>query len=341
MDKINKYLNKKNFLILGGTISLFSIYWIFSKTHKLPSSLDDKVIATIQPRYENSFGDIITSEISTTEMPKSLPLFKISNEPLNEQYITQTANKLGFSGNPKHATDVNQGTLLFWINNNSSIFFFPETRTIQYNSGAATDDKTSEILSEVALTDIAKSFLIDNNLLTTEEIGKDQLSYLVESKKYEGFDKTNREKASMIKIVFSPKALGYDVITQGSVEPTTSIFLLPNGVISSAQITKFIFQDSQKASVTIKSTKEVLDTFDTDAVLIGTTNSEISLKNISKDSLKDTTISEIKLTYLLGSPKATLLYPIFLITGQSTATGFNDKLETVFYMYASKSNSPQ
>ena len=81
---------------------------------------------------------------------------------------------------------------------------------------------------------------------------------------------------------------------------------------------------------------EVVSSFSQKAILMGVTNAEIMLRDIPKDSLKNTSISEVRVAYLKGSPQSTTLYPIFLISGESEITGYPNKVKTVFYMYATK-----
>ena len=329
------FKNKKLLLVLlpVSLLSILAIFWMISKTNQTTKT-ENFPASTIKPVYEGSFGDLITTEVNTTQFPDKLPLLEISHQKLEDQYVYDIASKLGFSGTPKSTKDVNKGNVLYWTNQTASVFFFPETATIEYNSSLPYDQAVGKPLSDVALVDTAKKFLTENNFLKEDEIGQTEIAYLVKSSQYQGFEPGTKDDALVYKIAFTPRKANYEIVTPNAGEQTVTVSTLADGTVWSAKIVKFTILGNPTEEVRIKKYERVIADFAEQAILMGITNAQILLNDLAKDDIQKTTITSVKLAYLQGSPKSTLLYPIFLITGVSEVTGHPQKVKTIFYMYA-------
>ena len=308
--------------------------WLISKTKKAQPITSPKPNPTIEAKYQGSFGEIITSEANNLQFPEKLPLIETVNQTLTDSYVYNIASSLGFPETPQYTNDATRGKVWYWVDKKGSLFVFPEIRNVQYSSALPYNQAVGKQLSDVMLIEAARKFLLENSFLTDNEIGKPEITYLVRSTRYEGFDPGDRENALLFKVTFSLQKSDYSIFTQDNTEPTTTIVLFADGTVWSAQVTKFTFSNKTGKEIALKTYEEVLDSFAQKAVLMGVTNAEIMLRDISKDSLKNTSVKNIKLAYLLGSNQSTTLYPIFVITGESEVTGYPQKVKTIFYMYA-------
>lgn len=329
--------NKKWFFIILIVLALLSLLVIYlmtkNKTIK-KSTTGIPVLPTITSQYKGPLGTPIFPEKDTFSLPKEMPLYKISTQPLNDQFIYETASRLGFGGDPKTTKDITLGTATYWQTEKASIFFYPSARRIEYSSYASYESATNKQLTDEATIEIAKKFLLDNKIMNSEEIGQASIIYLKKSKQHEGFDEGTKNEALLYKIIFNTKTLGYEIVTKNPDNQTIIVNVLKDGTIWSAQVMKFNFSSVPLESYKIKNFINIKNNILKEGVLISLTGAQISSYDLPSNSIKNITISDIKPAYLLESYKTEVLYPIFLIKGLAEVTGFSNKLTATLYMYA-------
>jgi len=321
-------------MVMAVALTVF-VFYLSTKRRTDKDTPTSKNIQTpsIKSQYKGKYPIELTVDKKDLLLPKKLPLINLSDTSLSRNYAFEVASLLGFEGEPFQTMDVEEGSVFFWQNDVSSFFFFPEAKRLKYSSYASYQDATNKQLSDEEITNIAKSFLLNNKFINPEEIELLSVNYLGKSTKHEGFDKTNRANALIFEIIFSPKITkGYEVVLSNPDNPAISVKVLRDGSVWNAQVNKFTFDTKTTTTMLrVYNYEEIVNNLPS-SVLVSLSGAQISAYDLTENSIEKIEVNEIRPAYLLESYKSKVITPILLLKGLATVTEISSKLDAILYL---------
>ncbi len=288
---------------------------------------------SIPARYQGTVNFTMSIKEKDFKKPDNLPLFEISSTPFSNDYINNIAKKLGFAGDSYKIEDVFSGTTYYWKGDKATLFAYPKTRTLHYSVSNFIPGINIQ-LSDESIVSLAKQFFVDNGFISNgDDLTKSYIRYLKKSVNNEGFDDTTKESASLFRVGFSLKTIGYETVNSQYNDTNITIEIQNNGEIYSVQ---FIDLGSVKEGLTtypLKGWEEINNSL-SKAVLISLEGQQLALADLQKNSVRNVEIQNIKVAYLYEGKKATTMQPIYVLTGPAEVIGFSGKLTASFYLPA-------
>ncbi|KKR70762.1 MAG: hypothetical protein UU12_C0017G0013 [Candidatus Woesebacteria bacterium GW2011_GWA2_40_7b] len=325
---------KKLFIAVFVIVFVLSIAWL-SRIYLKESPKKNPVVIPVEPKLvQNYKGDISSSLKIPVEQFKTvnkLPLLVVAKKVFTDTYLNRVASFVGFSEPVKKLNDSQEGLTYFWKKDSGTLFAYTKSSKIRYGSSESikTSDKR---FSDENIKTIAGKFLVDSGLLTANNFSFDSTQYLKEdpSKKY--FVKSTDKDFSLYHLNILPMSLDYEIISVTATENTNYIEITKDGGVHSFQL--IVFDSVQKGPVEypIKTYEEINSSIGS-AVLIDLGGEETPFKYLPADTIKNIDLDQIDIAYLLDSPTATVLQPVYKISGTATLSG-GDNVRAVLYLPA-------
>lgn len=283
----------------------------------------------------------ITGEINLTpkfteadfKFPSSLPVLNVDKgSPFTEAEAIEIGKKFGLTTTPEKADDVFDGTTYFWANDTYSLFIYSKSRRIEYSIGeiSKTADKQ---LSDQSIIDTATRFLNDKGLANSQDIEFSFFSFLKENASAESINITTKDNAGIYQVNFSPITAGSKILTLDPKSSFIYVWVLPNGEIAKASVTKFQSVSKSPNSYPIKNYSQVISSIKS-AVVVSLNDGNIHLPNLTAQNIKNIDITSIDLAYLMDSPNTYVLQPVFTLKGTVEFVGDSQKYSAYLYLPA-------
>jgi len=325
---------KKLFIAFFVIVFIISVAWLFYLSFK-KSPQKSPVIAPVKPKLVQDYKGDLSSSLKVPagqfKTVNKLPLLVVARKVFTDVYLNGVASFVGFSEPAMKLDDSQEGLTYFWKNDGDTLFAYTKSSKIRYGSRGSI--KTSgKKLSDENIKTIAEKFLVDSGLLTANNFSFDSTQYLKEdpSKKY--FVKSTDKDFSLYHLNILPMSLDYEIISATATENTNYIEITKDGGVHSFQL--IVFDSVQKGPVEypIKTYEEINSSIGS-AVLIDLGGEETPFKYLPSDTIKNIDLDQIDIAYLLDSPTATVLQPVYKISGTATLSG-GGNVRAVLYLPA-------
>jgi len=340
MNKLNKGL--KILLLLITVPSIVIIIFIVSKKEN-PTTPEKQFISP--PKIENYFGDELKINQNLErkdfdDFPKSLPYLKqLKNSPFTPQEMSTIALSLGFNKTPIEITDVKNGKLYIWNNDEHSLFIYSQIRKIKYAPATnPVENINNSIDKQMTNEDYQKLALIffSNKL----NLNKDRLKfsnyvYLKPEQGLELYKETDKDKAKITQLNFSYSDSEHPIYTTNAQDAQIYIQFTKDGEVLNMEASLFSEYKPSEIEYKIKDYNEFMSTLNK-SVLVNINSSNVNLPDIKSKDFSDILIKEVYLVYLQDSLDSEILQPTFLLKGSLTMN--SNRLDASFFLPAYSEN---
>lgn len=315
-------MKRKIILIALLILAILAVAFIFIKTRKIEETT---LINPPHPELPNYISGKLPIEFLVQKedftFPAELPSLSISKRIIDKDTVTEFVTKLNLNGNIEEFEDINEG-IKYYVNTDEHFFIAtPKTSIVKFGLAVSDFPQTiNKSLTDPELTQIATSFLIENNFYSEGQIKPLPVSYLKRSNTSEGLESATRETAEVFQVGFLFQALEYEILTTYSAQPLIYVQILPNGKIYNMEV--LLISNIQKGitEYPLKTYEDV--TANTgEAKLISLYGDYISPIDITIKDITSLQVDKIRLVYLLEQGKEDILQPIYILEGPVKITG--------------------
>lgn len=327
---------KKILIVLAIVITIGSIAFIlfvsFNKKNQKQNSF-----YVPPPKISNYVSGSINYQINIKEndfnFPSEAPLLENSSVvPYTEEETKTIAQKLNFSSDPIVANDVFDGKTYLWNSKDANLTVWTQTRRVKYN--LTKDVKTiNKQIDEGVLKKTASDFLSNYFNLNEEELNFSSIIYLKTNQSDEGYYPTTKNEASIYQIDFSPKSSAFSLLTIDPQKTPYSVWVLPDGTVYEADINSVGKLTPGITKYKLKNFKQFNNSV-RNSTIVSVDDGNIDPKDVSKNSIQEITVYEVKLVYLIDSILSPNFQPVFLIQGKISISNFNKNVNVSLYLPA-------
>lgn len=327
-------LKKVKLFIVALLVLLFigSVYAFITRQRAPKISTTPLPEPEIPKTFEGKPSIVVSVEKKDFDFPKVLSVLKTAPSTISGDESRKIANKLGLNFEPVVVPDVIEGTKHRYTGSNYVLLLALKTGKIDYVRNLILGEIANKQLSDKDIIKVAEDFLIKNELVSSEEVNTLSVSYY-EKRSSSGLYQTTREDAYFYQVNFSTSISEIPVLTLNPQNSPVYVRVLPDGTILKAHVEK-LGQVTQNDQVRrLKKYDGVIGSKES-AILISLDEGNVYLPDIPADSIKQITITEIELAYLIESSTTQVLQPIFLLKGLAGVSGFPNELKAVLYLPA-------
>jgi len=327
-------MNRKILIIIFGILAvLLLIFILFIKKDK---KSEEKQILPNTPSITKNYKGQLSFNIKLPEkdfnFPKELPLIETVKKEIPKESIFAIANKLGFLGEPVSANDVIDGQTYFWKNEDLTLFAFPNTGVIRFNSERS-KQVIDKQLSENEIVEISEKFFYDNGFTEKGSLKVKEIKYLKEDIKSEIFLESKKENSIIYECIFNPVILDYEINTYWTDQPLIYVRILKDGTVYSAQYTNLAQIQKGTTFYKIMDFAEFQENIQK-STLISVKNAQLTLSDLNINSISQIDVNKINIIYLQDASSSLYLQPVFLIEGTTSIIGYGNNIEVTLYLPA-------
>jgi len=323
----------KPFIILIFVLLIVGFVYAFLTRQRTPQVSTTPLPKPKIPRtFEGEHGVVIEFTEKDFDFPSTLPVLKAVPSTISEEESKKIANNLGFNFEPAVVPDVFEGKKHRYSGDDYVLLIALKVGKIDYVRNLILGEIVNKQLSDKAIIKIAEDFLMDNELVSSDEITTLSVSYF-EERGAEGLYQTERENAYFFQVNFSTTISDIPVITTNPQNSPIYVRVLRDGSILKVHIEKQGQLGESIQVFNLKNYDDVINSKD-DAILISLDEGNVYLRDLPSTSIGQINISEIELAYFVEASFSNTLQPIFLLKGTVGVSGFPNEVKAVLYLPA-------
>lgn len=336
--------NKTKYILLLLVIILLISFIIYFFTRNQSTFIEDKenfLLSLPEPSIHQEYRGKtkVKLEIKESEykFPSKLPLLeRQSTIEITPEDVMSLSSRLGFEDKPIISEDQTKGNIYIFNSSTNSLIVTLQMGSIKYTPNKqARDIITNAInkqLTDKNIIEIAKNFLLDKIEIPNNNLTHVDTFYLTLNKTLESYQQTSKEAAVLYQLNFSPTYQKLPLITSNPLNTPYTVQIIRDGEILNSEI---VFPPTYKTTNTqykIKNYDQFLSRIN-EAYLVSLNDSNVNLPDLGENEVKEITITEVKLAYLLDDINSQVLQPIFILEG-TTSLDF----KTILYLPALSRN---
>ncbi|KKU29113.1 MAG: hypothetical protein UX80_C0006G0058 [Candidatus Amesbacteria bacterium GW2011_GWA2_47_11b] len=309
-------IKSRKFLLISGlaVLSVISVVYLLSVTKKSsPSPTSNIPIPKITSPVEREV--VIKSELkeSDVSIPSSVPIYRLSSDPLSPTQIALVAARLGFNTQPTVLTDANYGDVYFWYSSEMSLRIIPTDYLFDY--GVNLDPlPANSYPSDESLVDAARQFLEKNILPADTSVQLSSLTFI--NPTTEGFETAPKDDSSLADIKFLEKVNNLTVVNDTVEIGTINVRIARNLTVISVYADIVPSLDKQQ-DVPLKMFVNLVDSVSS-AKLQSLNEGNVDIFTTPSSNIEKIVVNEASLAYYkVSSKQSNLLQPIFVLKGQA------------------------
>ena len=316
-------LKKTSYIFLGIIILVIVVsvlYFSSQKTQKTPA--DTKKTASVQipspylpKEYKWQFPVNINIKPENMNVPNKAMVYEIQEKPISFEELSKIAKTLGFNTqNYRLTEDKIMGKTYSYSEENKVLRIVPSHHIIDYKIlNKFPNNSTIEATDENTIVDLAKNFIVDNNLISNPEnlfFTKIQFFYLDEMGHI-----SDETKANVVRVTFTKKINNYDLISPSFETGSASV------LFNSNKEPVFVYIDDSPEvknykEYLLKNIDEIKSEIQNYSTLKSVNKGLISPLEIDEDSIIEANIDSIEIAYTQElNLKQKYLQPVFVLSG--------------------------
>lgn len=273
-------------------------------------------------------------KIEEISLPKELPVLEVSPAgKIPEAQAREVAENFGYDFEPRIAEDIYDGTTYIWEEQGSVLYVRARTKKIEYQAYTNPASAINKQLSNDALIQIAKDFLLSNRLISPEEVEFSSFVFYKADPSREGLYPAPKNEAIFYQLNFSPKFSGFEILTIDPTKTPVYVTLLPDGNVYQAQVTWLGEVKQSQEFFKTKDIEEIKNSLG-EAVLVSLDDGNVYLEDLGTEDIQKVAVSEIKAAYFRESPETKIYQPIYLLEGMARVRGFSQEIRATLYLPA-------
>ncbi|MCL4382817.1 hypothetical protein M1545_03440 [Patescibacteria group bacterium] len=248
--------------------------------------------------------------------------------PLDKDFLSAIAQKLGFSSEPFIANDIEDGETHIYRSASAGLVAYIEKGIIRYSLHSFPAGVNKNLTDE-EIKNIANDFLTENGFTKDSEYQPSSLAFLAQ-RAGEGLYDVPKNEAAFYQVNFEPGGTDLPILTLNPENSSSYVHVLPDGNIFAAVIELY---SVKKGLITypLKNYDQVASEVGS-SVLVSLDEGNINLTDLPEGAVTSVNISEISLSYL--SDTSDNLTPIFILNGVAKVEGFDNDLKASLYLPA-------
>lgn len=335
MRRLNKIvvLFLLSLIIIGVTVIF---YYLTDKGTEQSSTFPQFKSSNLPPPViPESTDDTFTVKLNVNEndvdIPKELPLLTIAPVTLTQGQSDAIAKNLGFTKPALIANDVRRGRQLVYSSDDSSMIITLATGEIRYTKNTFSK-KQNVGLSDNEISETARKFLIDNQIVKEEIFGKSQVAYY-QTVSSEELRSTSKENADYYQVNFSFNLSKLNILSLNPTMSPITVRVLTDGTIFSSSIQLLKNVEQTKEFYNIKNFDQLKESLN-NSELVTLDEGNLYPGDLQKNSIQSVEIIKIEIVYLLDQSNSYLIQPIFLLKGKAKIANIPEGLDAVLYLPA-------
>lgn len=325
-------------MIFGVTLALvMAVLVVFLKVKKEKKAIVPEVpVPKFSSPYKTLVGQYLVEfdlDPERLSLPPSLSVFEIQESPLDEIFIRDLAENLGFADEPLVNQDPLLGDTWLYFGTGYSLRVIPGKKIIDFKTGLTPRGTFIGSIDEDLAQNKALAFLEDNGFLETSDLTLHKITPIAVG--LEGHIDPNGSP-TMVSLSFVKTFNGFKVLAASAETGIVNVTLNADYEILSVYLDDLPVV-SQGSAYPTKSFDEVVSSSEKEASLQSLADGKLNPSDVVIRVSK-IVITDIEVAYVqeIASPE-TYLQPVYLLKGTATLED-GSKVKALMYLPALKRN---
>lgn len=319
--------------IVAALLLIGIVAWLSRSKPTTPPEATPK--PSIPKKFQGSYKIELDLDKKDFKFPSEAPGLTLTTSQISDEKAKEIAKKLNFTQEPEILQDYFDGTVYFWRSDDATLLISIDIGKIKYSLHTISTTFNKQ-LTDDAIKSLAYDFLTTKFLIGSNEIKFSSLIFFKQQENIEGgLTETTKENASVYRVVFTPQAAEFELLTINPQNPPYSVDILTDGEIFQAEAVTLTNVSETTTKYKLLNFEEFQNSLN-NAVLIGVTGAYVSLADIPSTAIKLIKVNDVKLAYLLDTPDTRIYSPVFLLRGSIEIKDYQKNLKAELYLPAIK-----